>query len=65
MPSDATAMLFAPPQPPISLPREGEVVLGRSRECGVRLPDVDTSRRHAKIAPLGFIGWAGISAFRT
>jgi thiamine-phosphate pyrophosphorylase len=23
------------------------------------------SRRYAKIAPLGFIGWAGISAFRT
>ena len=22
-------------------------------------------KRHAKIAPLGFIGWAGISAFRT
>jgi hypothetical protein len=22
-------------------------------------------RRYAKIAPLGFIGWAGISAFRT
>jgi Domain of unknown function (DUF4388)/FHA domain len=49
MASDATAMLFAPPQPPVSLPREGEVVLGRSRECEVRLPDVDTSRRHAKI----------------
>jgi len=53
MPSDATAMLFAPPQPPISLPREGEVVLGRSRECAVRLPDVDTSRRHAKIVCAG------------
>jgi pSer/pThr/pTyr-binding forkhead associated (FHA) protein len=25
------------------------VVLGRSRSCEVRLPDVDTSRRHAKI----------------
>ena len=53
MPSDATAMLFAPPQPPVSLPREGEVVLGRSRECEVRLPDVDTSRRHAKIVCAG------------
>jgi pSer/pThr/pTyr-binding forkhead associated (FHA) protein len=49
MPSDPTAMLFAPPQPPIQLPREGQVVLGRSRECEVRLPDADTSRRHAKI----------------
>src|SRR5262249_8709033 len=53
MPSEATAMLFAPPQPPVSLPREGEVVLGRSRDCEVRLPDVDTSRRHAKIVCSG------------
>jgi Domain of unknown function (DUF4388)/FHA domain len=49
MQGDAIAMLFAPPQPPVSLPREGTVVLGRSRECEVRLPDADTSRRHAKI----------------
>jgi FHA domain/Domain of unknown function (DUF4388) len=49
MPSDATAMLFAPPNPPVSLPRDGVVVLGRSRECAVRLPDADTSRRHAEI----------------
>jgi hypothetical protein len=53
MPSDATAMLFAPPQPPVQLPREGELVLGRSRDCEVRLPDVDTSRRHAKIVCSG------------
>ncbi|HKA16529.1 MAG TPA: DUF4388 domain-containing protein [Myxococcota bacterium] len=53
MPSEAAAMLFAPPQPPVSLPREGEVVLGRSRECEVRLPDIDTSRRHAKIVCSG------------
>lgn len=53
MQSDATAMLFAPPQPPVSLPREGEVALGRSRECEVRLPDADTSRRHAKIVCAG------------
>jgi hypothetical protein len=53
MSSDATAMLFAPPQPPVQLPREGTVVLGRSRECEVRLPDVDTSRRHAKIVCAG------------
>jgi pSer/pThr/pTyr-binding forkhead associated (FHA) protein len=53
MQSDATAMLFAPPQPPVSLPREGEVALGRSRDCEVRLPDADTSRRHAKIVCAG------------
>ena len=43
-------MLFAPPQPPVQLPSDGVVVLGRSRECEVRLADADTSRRHAKIA---------------
>jgi hypothetical protein len=53
MQSDATAMLFAPPQPPVQLPRDGEVSLGRSRECEVRLPDADTSRRHAKIVCTG------------
>jgi hypothetical protein len=49
MQGDAIAMLFAPPHPPVQLPRAGEVALGRSRECEVRLPDADTSRRHAKI----------------
>jgi hypothetical protein len=49
MQGDGTAMLFVPPQPPFSLPHTGAVVLGRSRECDVRLGDVDTSRRHAKI----------------
>jgi pSer/pThr/pTyr-binding forkhead associated (FHA) protein len=49
MQGDGTAMLFAPPQPPFQLPRAGSVVLGRSRDCELRLGDVDTSRRHAKI----------------
>jgi hypothetical protein len=53
MSGDAIAMLFAPPQPPVQLPREGEVSLGRSRDCEVRLPDADTSRRHAKIVCAG------------
>jgi len=53
MASDTNAMLFAPPQPPVQLPRRGQVVLGRSRECEVRLPDADTSRRHAKILCAG------------
>lgn len=44
-----TAMLFAPPQPPVQLPDDATVILGRSRDCEVRLPDADTSRRHAKI----------------
>ncbi len=42
-------MLFAPPQPPLPLPSDATVVIGRSRECDLRLPDTDTSRRHAKI----------------
>jgi len=42
-------MLFAPPQPPFALPRDATVTLGRSSECDLRLPDADTSRRHAKI----------------
>ena len=49
MQGDGAAMLFAPPQPPFQLPHTGAVVLGRSRECELRLGDVDTSRRHAKI----------------
>lgn len=46
-------MLFAPPQPPFELPSRATVVLGRSRECELRLPDTDTSRRHAKIVCAG------------
>jgi len=44
-----TSMLFVPPHPPFPLPGGATVVLGRSRDCEVRLPDSDTSRRHAKI----------------
>jgi hypothetical protein len=42
-------MLFAPPLPPLPLPGQATVVIGRSRECDLRLADTDTSRRHAKI----------------
>jgi pSer/pThr/pTyr-binding forkhead associated (FHA) protein len=43
-------MLFVPPLPPLQLPADGSTVLvGRSRSCELRLPDADTSRRHAKI----------------
>jgi pSer/pThr/pTyr-binding forkhead associated (FHA) protein len=44
-----TAMLFAPPQPPLTLPAEGEVFIGRSKTAHIKLTDPDTSRRHAKI----------------
>lgn len=52
-----TPMLFVPPLAPIRLPESGELVLGRSGSCEVRLHDVDTSRQHAKIecSPSGFV----------
>ncbi len=42
-------MLFIPPLPPIQLRAEGKLLVGRSGRCDLRLPDVDTSRRHAEI----------------
>lgn len=42
-------MLFAPPQPPLMLPFEGTLVIGRSRAVDLCLADPDTSRRHARI----------------
>jgi pSer/pThr/pTyr-binding forkhead associated (FHA) protein len=42
-------MLFIPPLPPVQLPEQGTVTLGRSSSCELRLHDVDTSRRHAEI----------------
>lgn len=44
-----SAMLFVPPHSPVTLPVEGEVVIGRGRETALRLADPDTSRRHARI----------------
>ena len=49
MASDGTPMLFIPPLPPIQLPADATMVIGRSRSCELRLPDADTSRRHAKL----------------
>jgi len=49
MPYIDTPMLFLPPQPPIAVPAEGTLVVGRSRSCDVRLPSGDASRRHAEI----------------
>ena len=49
MSSAETSLLFVPPLPPRALPAQGIVVLGRSRSCDLRLPDADTSRRHAEI----------------
>lgn len=44
-----TLMLFLPPHPPLKLPADGTVLIGRSSEAELRLGDTDTSRRHAKI----------------
>ena len=49
MGASSKALLFVPPLPPLSLPEDGTVVIGRSRSCELRLSDADTSRRHAKI----------------
>ena len=42
-------MLFAPPLPPLMLPGDGTVVIGRSHTVDLCLSDPDTSRRHAEI----------------
>lgn len=49
MGSPGTPMLFLPPRPPLQLPAEGSLLIGRSGECHLRLTDADTSRRHAEI----------------
>ena len=38
-----------PPRPPLQLPAEGTVVIGRSSDAELRVNDADSSRRHAKI----------------
>lgn len=42
-------MLFLPTQPPLPLPLDGKIVIGRSSDTDLRLNDYDTSRRHAEI----------------
>ncbi len=49
MSASQKALLFVPPLPPLTLPDDGTVVIGRSRTCELRLNDADASRRHAKI----------------
>jgi len=50
MASAPTAMLFCPPQPPVTLDGDARVLLGRSRSCQLRLAETDASRRHAEIS---------------
>lgn len=49
MNSGGIPMLFLPTQPPMELPPEGTILIGRGSDADLRLTDVDTSRRHAKI----------------
>jgi hypothetical protein len=42
-------MLFVPPRPPVQIPSDRSLVIGRSRTCELRLPSGDASRRHAEI----------------
>lgn len=44
-------MLFLPPRPPVQVPPDRSLVIGRSRNCDLRLPSSDASRRHAEIHP--------------
>jgi hypothetical protein len=50
-------MLFLPPRPPVQVSLERSLVIGRSRNCDLRLPGSDASRRHAEIYPTanGFV----------
>jgi len=49
MSNEGTSMLFLPPQPPLPLPEQGLIVLGRSKSCDLTIPSPDASRRHAEI----------------
>ncbi len=55
--AETNALLFMPPHPPLSLRRDGPMVMGRSRSCELRLSSGDASRRHAEIVPVtgGFV----------
>lgn len=44
-----TFLLFAPPEPPLRLERGEEAVIGRSRDCDLRLRSGEASRRHAAV----------------
>lgn len=49
MPAKTSAMLFAPPQPPVRLVRSRTAVIGRSRRCDLTLASGAASRRHAEV----------------
>jgi hypothetical protein len=53
MGSAGTPILFLPTHPPVQLPSEGTLLIGRSSDADLRLNDADTSRRHARIVCRG------------
>jgi pSer/pThr/pTyr-binding forkhead associated (FHA) protein len=46
---EGVAMLFAPPNPPITVPRTRAIVMGRSPTCDLPVPSRRASRRHAEV----------------
>ncbi len=49
MRSSGAPTLFAPPRPPVLVPRTRPVVLGRSAECDLPIDSPRASRRHAQV----------------
>jgi pSer/pThr/pTyr-binding forkhead associated (FHA) protein len=48
---ESAAMLFCPPLPPLRLPQDRAVVIGRHRSCDFPLRRSNVSRRHAEVRP--------------
>lgn len=53
MKTAGAAMLFAPPRPPVWVPRSKPLVLGRAAECDVPVDSPRASRRHARVTAEG------------
>jgi hypothetical protein len=52
-PSLPSAMLFAPPRPPLRLLGRREVVIGRAPDCDLSVDSTGASRRHAAVRRRG------------
>jgi pSer/pThr/pTyr-binding forkhead associated (FHA) protein len=49
MARDRAAMLFCAPLPPVHIPRDAPVAIGRHKSCGLSVRREDISRRHAEV----------------
>jgi len=47
--SQATPLLFAPPQPPVRLAQDRPCILGRGAGCELQVPSREASRNHAEV----------------